>query len=458
MLQKSPAVCRRLVRIVQRGLVAGSAGVLLACGGNQATESTAAPTGAAAGAGSAAAAGGGAATGYASSPGGGNSAAALSASGAQAAASAPLISVTVVLARQRDVPVQLQATGAVVPVSSVDLRPQVTSVITRVHVRDGQFVRAGELMFSLDARSDEANVAKLRAQMAKSEAALSDAQRQPARSRELAAQNFISQGAVDTNQTLVESSTAVLAADRAALDAARLTLAFSRVTAPGAGRVGAINVFSGSSVIANQTTLVTITQLDPIDVAFSVPQRHLADVLAALKETAPVIVSLPEGAGSVTGKLQFVDNAIDGASGTVKVKARFENKQQKLWPGAFVGAALTVKTLKDAVVIPQAAIAQTARGTIVFAVREGKAVPRPVEVVAALGEEAAVSGLRPGERIVLDGRQNLRPGANVVERARDGGRGASAASGAGSGRRSASAPAGAGASGGGPVAASGAAP
>jgi RND family efflux transporter MFP subunit len=360
------------------------------------------------------------------------------------------VSVTVVPARQRDVPVQLLATGTVVPVSSVDVRPQVTSVVMKVHVRDGQFVRGGELMFSLDARNDEANVAKLRAQMAKSEAALADAQRQLARSRELLAQNFISQGAVDSIQTLVESSTAVLAADRAALDAARLTLAYSRVAAPGPGRVGAINVFAGSSVIANQTTLVSITQLDPIDVAFSVPQRHLADVLAALKESSAVAVTLPEGAGSVTGKLQFVDNSIDGASGTVKVKARFDNKQQKLWPGAFVGAALTVKTLKDAVVIPQACIAQTARGTIVFAVREGKAVPRPVEVVAALGEEAAVTGLRPGERIVLDGRQNLRPGASVIERAADGARGAS---GPGSGRRGASAPAGS--AGGTPAAAGG---
>ncbi len=411
--------------------LAGFTFALVACGGEKAPDATSAAN---AGAASAAAM---------AAPSASGAQPAQTAAVAAAAASAPPVSVTIVPARQRDVPVLLQATGAVVPVSNVDVRPQVTSMVTRVHVRDGQFVRAGELMFTLDARNDEANVAKLRAQMAKSEAALADAQRQLARSRELLAQNFISQGAVDTNQTLVESSAAVLAADRAALDAARLTLAYNRVTASGPGRVGTINVFAGSSVVANQTTLVTITQLDPIDVAFSVPQRHLADVLAALKESAAVSVTLPEGAGSVSGKLQFVDNAIDAASGTVKVKARFDNKQQKLWPGAFVGAALTVKTLKDAVVIPQAAIAQTARGTIVFAVRDGKAVPRPVEVVAALGEDAAVSGLRPGERIVLDGRQNLRAGAAVVERAREGSRAASGGGGGG-GRRAASALAGGG--------------
>jgi len=373
--------------------------------------------------------GGGRSAGGASAP----AAAARAAPTGAVAASGPPISVTVVSARQRDVPVLLEAPGTVAPVSSVDVRPQVTSVVTRVHVREGQFVKAGELLFTLDSRSDEANVAKLRAQMAKDEAALADAQRQLARSRELLAQNFISQGAVDTNQTLVESATAVLAADRAALDAARLTLGYSRVAAPGAGRVGVINVFAGTSVVANQTTLVTITQLDPIDVAFALPQRYLGDLLAALQAQAPVTARLPGAAGSVTGRLQFVDNAVDAASGTIKVKARFDNRRLALWPGAYVAASLTLRTITNAVVVPQAAIAQTPRGSVVFAVVEGKAVARPLQVVATLGEEAAVSGVAPGERIVLDGRQNLRPGATVAVRPREGeraaGRPASAASG-----------------------------
>jgi len=365
--------------------------------------------------------------------------------GRQAAgpASAPPVSVTVVAARQRDVPVVLEAPGAVVPVSSVDVRPQVTSVVTRVHVREGQFVKAGELLFTLDARGDEANVAKLRAQMAKDEAALADAQRQLARSRELLAQNFVSQGAVDTNQTLVESARAVLAADRAAIDAATLTLGYNRVMAPGAGRVGVINVFAGTSVVANQTTLVTITQLDPIDVAFALPQRNLPDLLAALQTQAPVTATLPASGEKVRGRLQFVDNAIDAASGTIKVKARFDNPQHRLWPGAYVAAAVAVKTIRDAVVIPQASIAQTPRGDVAFAIVGGKAVMRPVAVVAALGEEAAVSGVQAGERIVLDGRQNLRPGSAVVERAPAGGRAASGAEGAGGdapGRRPGAAP------------------
>jgi RND family efflux transporter MFP subunit len=310
-------------------------------------------------------------------------------------------------------------------------------VVTHVHVREGQFVRQGELLFTLDSRSDEANVAKLRAQQAKDEAALADARRQLARSRELLAQNFVSQGAVDSNQTLVDSAAAVVAADRAAIDAARVTLAYARVTAPSSGRVGAVVVYPGTAVQANQTSLVTITQLDPIDIAFSLPQRHLPDALAALQSGgATVLASLPEGGGTLTGRLLFVDNAVDPSSGGVKVKARFANSNSKLWPGAFVKATITVRTLKDAVVIPQAAIIQSARGAVVYAVQEGKAALRPVQLLASQGDDAAVSGVRPGERIVLDGRQNLRPGASVVERAAAG---AARASGAASGPRPASA-------------------
>ena len=341
--------------------------------------------------------------------------------GTETAASGPAISVTTVVARQRDMPVELEATGTVVPVTSVDVRPQVTSSIISVHVREGQFVKAGDLLFTLDSRTDEANVARLRAQMAKDQASLADAQRQLTRSRELLEQKFISQGAVDTNQSLVDSQAALVAADRAAIDAARVALAYGRVTAPSAGRVGAVVVYPGTSVQANQTTLVTITQLDPIDVSFNVPQRNLADVLAALKEGgAAVTAALPESQSTVSGKLLFVDNAVDAASGTVKVKARFDNADSKLWPGAFVKATLNVRTLKAAVVVPQAAIIQNAKGTIVYVVEDGKAVQRPVQILAVEGDDAAVSGVKVGEKVVLDGRQNLRPGASVIERARDG--------------------------------------
>lgn len=336
------------------------------------------------------------------------------------ATGAPAVSVTTVRAAQRDLPVLLTATGTVAPLSSVDVRPQVTSVVSQVHVREGQMVRSGELLFTLDSRIDETNVAKAQAQLARDEASLADARRQLARSKELFAQNFISQGAVDTNQTAVESQSALVASDRAALDAARVSLSYAKVKAPSAGRVGASNVFAGSAVQANQTTLITLTQLDPIAVAFSLPQRHLPDVLDALKDGgAAVTATLPEGKERFSGRLKFVDNAIDASSGTVKVKALFANREGRLWPGAFVNVSMTARTLKNAVVIPQAAIVQTQRGTIVYAVQEGKAALRPVQLLYAQGDDAAVTGVNAGERIVLDGRQNLRPGVAVVERSGD---------------------------------------
>ncbi len=357
------------------------------------------------------------------------------ASAPRRAASGPSVPVTTVIARREDFAVVLQAIGAAAPVSSVDVKAQVTSVVTRAHVQEGQFVRAGDLLFTLDSRSDEANVAKMRAQVAKDEAALADARRQLARSRELLAQNFVSQGAVDANQTTVESQEASVEGDRAALKAAQVALSYARVTAPSSGRVGAITVYPGTAVQANQTTLVTITQLDPIDVSFSLPQRYLPSLLAALKSAnAPVIARLPEGGAELKGRLQFVDNAIDPATGTVKAKARFGNGASRLWPGAFVTISMQAGTLGDAVVIPQGTIIQSVRGAIVYVVENDKAVMRPVKVIESRGDDAAVSGVRMGERVVLDGRQNLRPDSPVFERAQEGaGRPAAAASmGAGS--------------------------
>jgi RND family efflux transporter MFP subunit len=351
--------------------------------------------------------------------------AAQAASGAASGAGAP-VSVTTVRARKTDVDVMLEATGTVSALNSVDIRPQVSSIITQVHIREGQFVKAGQLLFTLDARNDEVNLAKARAQLAKDVASLADAQRQLDRSRDLLGQNFISQGAVDTNQTAVATQQAVVAADRAAIDAAQVGVSYNRIVAPAAGRAGAINVFVGSTVQPTGAVLVTITQLDPIAVAFSLPQRNLNDALRTLREGGGKVQAvLPEGRKAGIGKLQFVDNAVDVASGTVRVKAEFANKEERLWPGAFVTIRLAVQTLKGASVIPQAAVIQSPRGKIVYVVdAAAKAMPRPVEIVYASGEEAVVSGIKPGERVVLDGRQNLRPGATVIERAAaEGGRG-----------------------------------
>jgi RND family efflux transporter MFP subunit len=329
----------------------------------------------------------------------------------------PPVTVTTVRAQKRNLPILLKAAGTVAPLTSVDVRSQVTSTISKVHIREGQFVKAGELLFTLDARSDEANVAKARAQLVKDNAALADAQRQYVRAKQLFSQNFVAQGALDTAQALVDSQAAVIASDQAALDASQVALSYARVNAPNSGRAGAINVFPGSTVQANISSLVTITQLDPIAVAFNLPQRSLVDALAALKDGgAPVTASLADGAGSFNGRLKFVDNAVDASSGTVKVKAVFDNHEGKLWPGAYVDVSQTVSTLKDAVVIPQAAIIQSARGIIVYVMAGGKALQKPVQLLYADGNDAAVTGVNVGEAVVLDGKQNLRPGSLLVER------------------------------------------
>lgn len=332
----------------------------------------------------------------------------------------PPVSVSIVAAQKRDFPVMLQATGTISPMSVVEVRSQLSSVITKVHFKEGQSVKKGEPLFTLDARTEEANVSKATGQLAKDAAALADAKRLLARNKELLAQGFISQGVVDTVQSQVDGLNAQLVTDQAGVQAAKVALSNARIIAPSAGRVGAVNVFAGSTVQAGVTTLVTITQLDPIAVLFNLPQRNLPDALSALNEGGKeVSATLPDGGGAFSGRLQFVDNAVDPNSGTVKVKAVFKNAEGKLWPSAFVNVSLKTQTLKDAVVIPQAAVIQGARGSLVYAVVDGKAVIRPVQVQYAQGLDAAVSGIEAGESIVLDGRQNLRPGATVQVKTRD---------------------------------------
>ena len=361
------------------------------------------------------------------------------ASGAASGAGGAPISVSTVRAQKKNVDVMLETTGTVAALNTVDVRSQVSSIITKVNIREGEFVKAGQLLFTLDSRNDDVNVAKAKAQLAKDEAALADAQRQFARSKDLMAQNFISQAAVDTNQTLVDSQKAVVAASRAAIDGMQVALSYNRIVAPAAGRAGAINVYPGTTVQPGGAVLVTITQLDPIAVAFNLPQRNLNDALAALRSGGgKVNAILPEKRGTIVGKLHFVDNAVDPNSGTVRVKAQFDNASDTLWPGAFVNIQLAARTMTDATVVPQAAVIQGPRGSIVYVVdAQNKAVARPIELVYAAGLDAVVNGVQPGEKIVVDGRQNLRSGATVVERSasapRAGAGAASAASSAGEG-------------------------
>jgi RND family efflux transporter MFP subunit len=303
----------------------------------------------------------------------------------------------------------------------VDVKPQTNSVVTKVHVRDGQYVKAGDLLFTLDARTEEANIAKAQAQLAKDVAALADAQRQLRRAQDLLAKQFISQGSVDTNVAAVEGLQATVNADKAAIEAVRVAQSYSRITAPQAGRVGAINVNPGTALEASKTVLLTITQISPIAVTFALPQSKISAALEGLKGGgAPVTATLSDSGTVFKGTLQFVDSMVDPTSGVVRAKAFFKNEDEKLWPGAFVDISQTMGELKEALVIPQATVIYAARGPIVYVVEDGKAVQRPIKIVQSQGAEVAVTGLAEGDAVVLEGRQNLRPGSAVVERPKEG--------------------------------------
>lgn len=327
------------------------------------------------------------------------------------------MSVSTMQAKKQDYAVKLSANGVVSALNMVDIRAQVTSTVAKVHIKEGQFVRAGEVLFTLDSRNDEVNLAKAKAQLDKDLATLSDFERQYARNKDLVEKKFLAQSAVDSSLTQVQAQQAVIASDKAAIEAARVALSYNRIVAPSAGRTGIINVFAGSLVQANATALplVTITQMDPIAISFALPQRNLPDALAAQSRADSfVTASLPDNSARFKGKIQFIDNQVDAASGTVKLKAVFSNKDLKLWPGAYANVELSIQDLKDVIVLPQDAVVIGARGNSVYVVdADGKAAQKPVTVPFNFGSEAVVSGIEAGTIVIIEGKQNLRTGTPV---------------------------------------------
>ena len=325
----------------------------------------------------------------------------------------PPATVNVITPLRQDVPVTLQASGTVTPVNSVDLRPQTTSTIRKVHIKEGQFVKSGELMFSLDDRNEQANVSKAQAQIARDRATLADLERQYKRNQELVEQKFLAQSAIDTLRSQVEAQRALVASNQAALQGERVSASYGTIRAPMSGRVGAIPVYPGS-LVQPATSLTTITQLDPVNVAFTLPESSLSDLLGAQRGGQVPVEAQPSGGKPVVGKLIFIDNTVDAQAGTIKVKAQFDNRGTTLWPGQYVSTRVTLRTLKDATVIPQAAIIINTRGTFVYVVGEGQTAKEvPVQRVYAYGDSAAVTGLAGSEKVITEGKQNLRPGGKV---------------------------------------------
>jgi RND family efflux transporter MFP subunit len=304
----------------------------------------------------------------------------------------------------------------VTPLSSVELHPQVTSTIRQVPIHEGQFVRAGQVLFTLDDRSDQANLDKAKAQVVRDQAGLADLERQLNRSRELVTQKFLAQSAVDTLESQVQAQRALQKADAAAVQAAKVNIDYAVLRAPLAGRVGAINVFPGSLVQVS-TVMVTITQLHPMAVSFTLPESSLQALLGAQQRgVVAVQAELPNGGAHLSGALSFIDNTVDPQAGVIRVKAQFDNRAMQLWPGQYVNAEVTVQTLKNAVVVPAAAIVSNTRGRFVYSMEpDQSAKSRQVSVLHSFGANAVVSGLNGGEKIVVEGKQNLRPGDKVRE-------------------------------------------
>ena len=332
------------------------------------------------------------------------------------------VTVVTTRAQSRDVPVRLKANGNVLALQSVDIRAQVTSTVRQVHIREGQDVAAGQLLISLDSRADDANIRKAEAQVEKDKADLATARRNLERNLDLFRQKFIAQAALDTAQNSVDTLAAQLGVDNAALEASRVARAYDEIRAPFAGRTGAIAVREGSLVQPGSGTapgavLVTVAQIDPISVAFTIPERELPGLQAALRAgSVAASVSPQDGAGKLSGKITFVDNAVDTATGTIKVKAEFSNPKGRLWPGQYLSVELAPRTIANATVVPAQAVQTGPDNRFVYVVGDDNKVAVKAVTLAYVDEGiAVVDGVKAGARVVVEGAQNLRPGSAVTE-------------------------------------------
>lgn len=331
---------------------------------------------------------------------------------------ADTVQVVSAVVAQSDVAVKLTANGTVSALQTVEVRPQISATIKAVHIREGKFVRKGERLFTLDARAEEANLSKAESQLVKDRADLENAGRNLERQRELFRQKFVSQAALDTAQNQVDGLRGQLAVDQAAVQASRVAHSYSEITAPIAGRTGAITVYPGSLVQPGGSALVNITQIDPINVSFTLPERELAVLQQAFAKGA-VPVSAEQGLSGqqgVKGRLVFIDNTVDAASGTIRLKAEFSNTGNRLWPGMFVTVALAPYTLTGVLTVPVQAVQTGPENKFLYVIGEDRKVTSlPVKVTLIQGGVAVIEGVAPGTRVVVEGAQNLRPGSVVSD-------------------------------------------
>ncbi|RQO36038.1 efflux RND transporter periplasmic adaptor subunit [Herminiimonas sp. KBW02] len=325
-------------------------------------------------------------------------------------------SVKTVIATQKTIPITVTANGYVTAVSTVDVRPKVQNIVRTIHIKEGQFVKAGQLLFTLDERSDQSNVAKASAQLAAGQADLADAEQVLKRNQDLLSKNFVSQAVVDTARNKVEALRNTVKANQAAIQSSAVALSDNKITAGISGRIGVINVHPGSLAQPTGTVMVTIVQIDPIMISFTLPERELRNIRATYPQgNAPVHAQLP-GQEVLTGKLTFIDNLADTQSGTIRMKAQFDNAGQKLWPGAYVNVSLVSREVPDAVLVPAQAVVTGPVDKLLYVVQPDDTVQeQKIEVLAIEDGQAAVSGVKAGSRVVVEGTKNLRPGTKIRE-------------------------------------------
>ena len=332
----------------------------------------------------------------------------------------PVVSAPVTV---QDIPAKLSANGQVSPVQSVEVRAQISATISAVHIREGQTVSKGDRLFSLDVRSETASLGKATAQIEKTRADLANAERNLARQKELFAQKFIAQTALDNVQNQVDSLRAQLAADRAAAESGRVALGFGEIRAPIAGRLGGVAVYPGSLVQPGGAALVSITRIDPINVSFSLPERELPALQAAFSAGIPVTARLDGGNERLAGTLSFIDNAVDGASGTIRLKASFANGDGRLWPGMFVVVDLSPRTMTGVLTVPVQAVQTGPEKKFLYIIDAEKKVSAiAVRVLLVQDGQAVIENVGDGNkkigagtRVVVEGAQNLRPGSTISE-------------------------------------------
>lgn len=322
-------------------------------------------------------------------------------------------------AAKSDIEVSLDALGTVTPLATVTIKPQVSGQLMQLAFQEGQLVQKNDFLAQIDPRPFQAALMQAEGQLARDQAQLEEARIDLKRYETLVAQDSIAQQQYDAQKATVHQDEGIVKTDQAAIDTAKLNLAYSHIVAPLSGRVGLRQVDPGNYVqTSDPNGVVVITQIDPISVIFTLPEDNVQKVLQRMQSGAILQVTAFDRSGATrlaTGKLLTIDNQIDPTTGTVKLRALFDNKELSLFPNQFVNVRLLIDQLHDATVVPSSAILRGAPGTYVYVVNADKTVAvRPVTLGPAQGDRQSVTaGLEPGDVVVTDGSDRLREGAKV---------------------------------------------